>query len=106
MLTDAQCAFYHTFGYLHLRAFLADEIGWISAEYDQAWAARPDLVHTGEKTTDYPGLFIASRPALAGLAAHPRLTAALDALLGSGWSIYGGDGSLKTGDTGWHSDCV
>jgi hypothetical protein len=106
MQTDALRAFYQTFGYLHLRAFAAEEIGWITDEYESAWAGRPDLVHTGERTTDYPGIFIAARPALTSLLTHPRLCAVLAALLGEGWMTYGGDGSLKSGDTGWHSDCV
>jgi hypothetical protein len=106
MLTNAQRAFYGTFGYLHLRGFLAEEIGWIADEYEAAWAGRPELVHTGERTTDFPGVFVASRPRLTTLLVHPRLGAALAALLGDHWSTYGGDGSLKSGDTGWHSDCV
>lgn len=106
MLSDAHRAFYRAFGYLHLRGALAQDIGWITAAFEATWAARPDLVHTGEHTTDYPGIFIASRPELAGLLAHPVIVGALGALLGDSWSTYGGDGSLKTGDTPWHSDCV
>ncbi|HYE06254.1 MAG TPA: phytanoyl-CoA dioxygenase family protein [Planctomycetota bacterium] len=104
-IQPADVAFFQAFGYLALPGALAGDYGWISDEFEQVWRDRPDIRHDGSQRTMFPALFIAQRPRLTALLEHPAVVAIADALLGEGWSLYGGDGNFYSGDTGWHSDC-
>jgi hypothetical protein len=105
MITARQKAFFETFGYLALPGALADDIAWISDEFDAVWRERVDVTHDGSKRTMFPGLFVAQRPRLSTLIEHPMIEDICSSLLGPGYGLNGGDGNLYSGDTGWHSDC-
>ncbi|HXW82518.1 MAG TPA: phytanoyl-CoA dioxygenase family protein [Acidimicrobiales bacterium] len=96
--------FFDTFGYLYLPGLLADDIGWISEEFDAVWARRPDLQHDGAHRTIYPDAFFNASARLARLIEHPVLSAICEELLGPDIAYYGGDGNYYAGDTGWHRD--
>jgi hypothetical protein len=104
MLSPHHIAFFRAFGYLHIPGYYADEIGWITEEFDAIWAAHPDLLHDGSKRTIFPGFFVVQTPRLSTLIEHPKTAAVCAALLGPGYGIDGGDGNLYSGDTDWHSD--
>jgi ectoine hydroxylase-related dioxygenase (phytanoyl-CoA dioxygenase family) len=96
--------FFETFGYLKLPGLLADDIGWVSAEFDAIWARRPDVRHDGSQRTIYPDAFLNASPVLARLIEHPLISAVCEELLGPDVVYYGGDGNYYSGDTAWHRD--
>jgi ectoine hydroxylase-related dioxygenase (phytanoyl-CoA dioxygenase family) len=96
--------FFDTFGYLYLPGFLADDIGWISTEFDAVWARRTDVHHDGTHRTIYPDSFFNASRVLARLIEHPLISSVCDELLGPGIAYYGGDGNYYSGDTRWHRD--
>ncbi len=95
---------FDTFGFVYLPGFLADDVGWISREFDAVWARRPDLQHDGVRRTIYPDSFLNASALLARLIEHPLLHPLCEELLGPGIAFYGGDGNYYAGDTRWHSD--
>ncbi len=103
MLTDQHIAFFRTFGYLHLRGYFADEIGWITDEFERAWTDGA-VWHDGSKRTIYPTTFVGATARLSTLIEHPKVAAVCLAALGDGYGFQGGDGNCYAGDTGWHSD--
>ncbi len=103
MLNDQQIAFFHTFGYLHLPGYFAEEISWITEEFERAWAMCP-LAHDGSKRSIYPATFVGATERLASLIEHPKVAAVCRGALGDGYGFQGGDGNFYSGDTGWHSD--
>lgn len=96
--------FFETFGYLKLPGLLADDIGWISDEFDAIWARRPDVNHDGSHRTIYPDAFLNASSVLAQLIEHPLIRSATDEIIGPDIIYYGGDGNYYSGDTGWHRD--
>jgi ectoine hydroxylase-related dioxygenase (phytanoyl-CoA dioxygenase family) len=96
--------FFDTFGYLYLPGLLADDIDWISQEFDAIWARRPDIHHDGLHRTIYPDAFLNASSVLARLIEHPLLSAVSEELLGPDIAYYGGDGNYYSGDTAWHRD--
>ena len=108
MLSAAQKSFFATFGYLKLPDFLADDIVWITDEFEASWLATKqaakDTVHDGSKRTMHPELFVSTTPRLSTLVEHPGISAVCGDIMGEGWSLNGGDGNFYSGDTGWHSD--
>ena len=104
-LTEQQRRFFTSFGFLHLRGQLADEIGWITEEFEQVWR---DGVRSG-----YDGKgeliqaivpFVDHSERLCTLVDHPRLEPALECLLGKDYNYLSSDGRPYSGDTGWHPD--
>jgi ectoine hydroxylase-related dioxygenase (phytanoyl-CoA dioxygenase family) len=96
--------FFETFGFLRLPGLLADDIGWISDEFDAIWSDRTDIRHDGSHRTIYPDAFLNASPVLAQLIEHPLLSAITEEILGPKIAYYGGDGNYYAGDTGWHRD--
>jgi hypothetical protein len=96
--------FFETFGYLKLPGLLADDIGWISDEFDAVWARRTDIHHDGSQRTIYPDAFLNASPILARLIEHPVLNAVCEEVVGPDIVYYGGDGNYYSGDTAWHRD--
>ncbi len=104
MLSATQIAFFHTFGYLHVRDYFSEDIGWITEEFEAAWSEVQNAGHDGSRRTIFPGTFIAATPRLTTLLENPRVAAACTALLGHGYGFHATDGNLYAGDTPWHSD--
>jgi len=101
-LTPQQVDFFETFGYLVLPGLLADEIGWIAAEFAAVFTDR-NLVHDpSQRTCVVP--FIDSRERLSALLDHPKVERLAANLLGDDFNYVGSDGNYYSGDTGWHSD--
>ena len=102
MLTDEQKHFFETFGYLVLPKLLADDIAWITEEFEAVFQGR-GVVHDGSKrSTVVP--FIDQRERLSTLLDHPKVVGLISSLLGENFNYVGGDGNFYTGDTQWHSD--
>ncbi len=106
--TQQQKTFFEVFGYLHLPGLLLDEIGWIREEYEAIWASRPDIRHgeNGQRLTSFPNLFVSWSPRLSQLIEDERIVEILQTLLGEGYAVNGGDGTVWDGDTPWHSDVL
>jgi hypothetical protein len=104
MLSERDILFFKTFGYLHIRGYFAQEISWITEEFETVWKARRDVVHDGSQRTIFPETFVGASPRLATLIEHPKVVAVCSALLDPGYAFQGGDGNFYSGDTDWHSD--
>ncbi len=113
-ITQQQKTFFETFGYLHLPGVLAPEMAMIREEYEAIYArqaanvvplgaANPDGVHWA---TTIQHLFVAMSPRLSCLIEDPRMVDICTSLLGEGYSINGGDGTLFHTATAWHSDAT
>src|SRR5438445_7319098 len=70
-LTDQQKQFFETFGYLILPGLLADDVGWITEEFEAAFRDR-GVVHDGTKRSCIVP-FIDQRELLCTLLDHPRV---------------------------------
>ncbi len=101
-----QRAFFEQFGFLTLRGALAQDIAWITEEFEQAWAhgTRSGFTEQGEANTAALVPFIDSRERLCTLVDHPHLEGILENLLGSGYNYLSSDGRPYSGDTSWHPD--
>ncbi len=103
-VSTARTRFFDTFGFVKLPGLLADDIRWISDEFDAVWSRRTDINHDGSQRTIYPDAFLNASPVLAQLIEHPLLSSISEELIGSGVTYYGGDGNYYSGDTSWHRD--
>ena len=101
-LSEQQKRHFETFGYLVLPGLMADDIGWITEEFEAVFRDR-GVVHDGTKRSCIVP-FIDQRVRLSTLLDHPRLQALIGGLLGEDFNYLGGDGNYYAGDTGWHSD--
>ena len=99
-LTEQQCAFFETFGFLVFPQMLADDLPWINQGFEEVFAARAEA-HDGTRRT------IAgtdSSALLCTLLDHPKVVEAASSLMGDDFNYLGGDANYYVGDTGWHSD--
>ena len=101
-LSAQQLSFFDTFGYLVLSGLLADDIDWITEEFEAVFRDR-NVAHDGTKrSTVVP--FIDQRARLCTLLDHPKVEGLIASLLGDDFNYVGGDGNFYAGDTAWHSD--
>jgi hypothetical protein len=104
-ITAQHLATFDLFGYVVIRGLFAEDITWITDEYEAVWRTRPDLMHSAAgKNSAFPGLFISRSARLSALLEDPRIVALGDTLLGEGYSLSGGDGGRYNGDTSFHTD--
>ena len=99
-MTEPQCAFFQTFGFLVLPGLMAEELPWIYEGFDEIFSRLPER-HDGTRRT------IAgtdSSEKLCRLLDHPKTEGAATSLLGDDFNYLGGDANYYVGDTGWHSD--
>ena len=101
-LTEQQKAFFDTFGYLVLPGLVADDIDWITDEFEQVFRDRGIAHDATKRTCVVP--FIDQRPKFSTLLDHPGIQAVAAGLIGDDFNYLGGDGNYYTGDTSWHSD--
>lgn len=94
--------FFETFGYIVLPGLLAEEIGWITDEFEAVFTDR-GLVHDPTKRTCVVP-FIDARERLSALLDNPKIEGLAASLLGGDFNYVGSDGNYYSGDTGWHSD--
>jgi len=104
-LSEQQVRHFQTFGYLGMpKLFSADEIGWITEEFEtaiQAYGGGKE--HTGAKRTMF-GAPIERTAKLCTLLDDGRIVGLLTGLLGKDFNYCSGDGNYYAGDTGWHPD--
>ncbi len=106
-LTQAEIAFFETFGYLGFPGLLADRIVEVQNVFEEIWArqggghfGRP---HDGAaRSCIVP--FIDQDARLAALLDDARILAIAKGLVGDDFNYMGSDGNYYVGDTGWHSD--
>ena len=101
-LTTQQKQFFETFGYLVLPGLVADDIGWITSEFEAVFQDRNIEHDPSKRTCIVP--FIDQRERLCTLLDHPGINGVASGLLGDDFNYMGGDGNFYTGDTPWHSD--
>jgi hypothetical protein len=102
LLTEQQKQFFETFGYIVMPGLLADDVNWITEEFEAVFRDR-GMVHDGTKRSCIVP-FIDQRELLCTLLDHPRIEGLIASLLGDQFNYVGGDGNYYSGDTGWHSD--
>lgn len=101
-LSPQQCQFFDTFGYLVLPGLVAEDIDWITDEFEGVFRDRGIVHDPTKRTVIVP--FIDQREQFCTLLDHPGITGLGAGLLGADFNYLGGDGNYYTGDTAWHSD--
>lgn len=101
-LTAQQVEFFETFGYLVLPGLLAQEIDWITHEFESVFTDKGVVHDFWQRTCVVP--FIDSRERLSTLLDHPKVEGLAASLIGDDFDYVGSDGNYYTGDTSWHSD--
>jgi len=103
---DQQRSFFEQYGFLTLRGALSSDIGWITEEFEQAWATgeRSGFTEHGETNESALVPFIDSRERLCTLVDHPNLEGVLERLIGPAYNYLSSDGRPYSGDTSWHPD--
>jgi hypothetical protein len=101
-LTEQHKAFFDTFGYLVLPGLVADDIGWITDEFEAVFRDRGIAHDPTKRSVVVP--FIDQRERFCTLLDHPAIHGVAAGLLGDDFNYLGGDGNYYTGDTQWHSD--
>jgi len=101
-LSNQQKSFFETFGFLHLPGILADDIAWITSEFEAIFEARR-ADHDG-KTRMMLVPFVDQSERLCTLIDHPTILAIAKGILGNDFNYAAGDGNYYVGDTQWHSD--
>lgn len=99
-----QKQFFEDFGYLFMPGLLADEVEWITEEFEAVFR-NSGLVHDGTKRTGF-GPFIELSERLCTIIDHPGMVGMLTALLGDDFNYLGSAGELYVGDGLWHPDGV
>ena len=99
-LTEQQCAFFETFGFLVFPQMLTGDLPWIVQGFEEVFAARAEA-HDGTRRT-IAGTDSSER--LCRLLDHPQVVEVASSLMGDGFNYLGGDANYYVGDTGWHSD--
>ena len=95
-LTEPQCAFFETFGFLVLPGLMAEELPWIYEGFDDIFSRLPER-HDGTRRT------IAgtdSSEKLCRLLDHPKIVGALSSLLGDDFNYSGRGRQLLRGRHG------
>lgn len=101
-LTQQQKDFFDTFGFLHVKGALKNEIGWITEEFETV--NRTCVLNSDgtKKAAIVP--FIDQSEKLCTLLEHPVVEGVAESLLGEDFNYLAGDGRYYSGDSGWHSD--
>lgn len=131
-LTPQQVRFFETFGFVRLPGLFADDIGAISATFDEAvrridteGALSPeppadygdygsmfadvkavvthDHVHFGERRVILPMVVERNEP-ISYLTTDPRVVGVVHSLIGQHYEAIGSDGNVFSCDTAWHCD--
>ena len=106
-LTQAELAYFETFGYLCLPGCLSNEIEDITRRFEKMWDAHGGghfgQAHDGKQRSALLP-FIDIDEYLSSLIDHPRLDGIASSILGDDYNYTSSDGNFYVGDTGWHSD--
>ena len=101
-LSEQQLNFFNTFGFLHVKGAMKQDIDWITREFE-AVHRKTNNVHDGSKRTSVVP-FIDGSEKLCTLLEHPILEGVAESILGPDFNYLAGDGNYYSGDTWWHSD--
>ena len=101
-LSQEQKNFFDTFGFLHVKGAMKNDIDWITSEFEAVHRAK-NLGHDGSKRTSIVP-FIDGSEKLCTLLEHPVLEGVAESILGPDFNYLAGDGNFYSGETGWHSD--
>ncbi|HEX8340113.1 MAG TPA: phytanoyl-CoA dioxygenase family protein [Tepidisphaeraceae bacterium] len=98
-------AFFHTFGFLHLRSFfnVAEVIAYRETAQTVLEEDAAEHPFDGTERQQLQG-FAERSPTLRGLIDDPRILDLAQQLLGKALTWVGSDGNRYVGDTGWHPD--
>ena len=104
-LTQAQKAFFDTFGYLCVPGLLTQaEVERVTQAFEWSinhWGGGDG--HDGSKRTMFAAP-IEHTPELCALMDHPGVVGLIAGVVGDDFNYCGGDGNYYSGDTGWHPD--
>jgi hypothetical protein len=106
-LTEAQVAFFHQFGFVHLPGFLA-EVEAVSEAFDQVFAEHAPVesfaeVHFGGCNRALPAL-VDLHPTLTPLKTDPRVLGVVRSLIPGEYEYRESGGNVYECDTSWHCD--
>lgn len=106
MLTEDQCAYFNTFGFIAVRQlFPPDEMEVIIREFEAALREDRDGQSFDGKERQTVGDWFRERSAVKFLIDDERVHAPIEQLLGPGYSMMlHADGNFYVGDTPWHPD--
>ncbi|MBT5871838.1 MAG: hypothetical protein HOH43_00355 [Candidatus Latescibacteria bacterium] len=102
-LTDQQKRYFSDFGYIFLPGLMAEEIDWITEEYERAFRDH-GVNHDGTQRSSL-GKIIERSETMYRLIDHPNVTGLLAGLLGDDYNYLGSGADLYVGDGMWHPDC-
>ena len=102
-LPEQQKRFYEDFGYLFLPGLMAEEVGWITAEFESVFQ-RHAPNHDMTKRTSISQMVERSER-LCGLVDHPKVAGLIGGLIGEDFNYLGSGGELYVGGGMWHPDC-
>jgi len=106
-LSEQQCAFFRTFGYLGFPGLFADKIEEITQAFENVWqrhgGGHAGKAHDGRARSALVP-FIDQDERLCALLDDPRILEIAGRLLGDDFNYMGSDGNFYVGDTRWHSD--
>jgi ectoine hydroxylase-related dioxygenase (phytanoyl-CoA dioxygenase family) len=101
-LSEQQINFFNTFGFLHVKGAMKQEIDWITSEFEAVHRGANNVHDGSKRTTVVP--FIDGSEKLCTLLEHPILEGVAESILGPDFNYLAGDGNYYSGDTAWHSD--
>ncbi len=102
-LTPHQQCFFADFGYLILPGLMADDIDWITEEFERTFC-EAGLVHDGTQRTSLHQCMDRNER-LCTLLDDSRIEGALAGVLGEDFNYLGSGGEYYVGGGLWHPDC-
>lgn len=106
MITDQQCKFFETFGFLVVRQlFSAEEIDLITREFEISMSEARGGNPVDEEARQEVINWYDSRPEITYITEDQRIRGPIESLLGPGYLFSKvNDGNFYVGDTLWHPD--
>lgn len=106
-LSETECRFFHTFGYLLKRNLLSDDLEAICGAFDEVMS-HPDSGGDNLQYADGDRLSVPAvldlHTTLADLRTDPRIMGVIHSLIGDEWEYSQSDGNLMDCETAWHRD--
>ena len=102
-LTDQQKRFFDDFGYIFLPGLMAEEIGWITEEYERSFTEN-GITHDGTERSSL-GNIVEKNEQLFALLDNPKVDGLLAGLMGDDYNYLDSGADLYVGGGMWHPDC-
>jgi hypothetical protein len=110
LLTQQQVAYFEMFGFLRVPGLFANEIGEITAAFEQVFDDERNYrmetyadLHAGQRRLIVP-VFIDRHPTLNRLRADPKVLGIVKSLIGERFEYAESDGNLFYCESSWHPD--